>query len=53
MSIFRTLGRILGGMMGARFICKGCKHKLPIDYQIKTKGYCYMCDPNVTLRDLQ
>lgn len=34
------------------FNCKGCGHNLPKDYQIKTDGYCYLCDPNVTVDEL-
>jgi 16S rRNA G966 N2-methylase RsmD len=35
-----------------RFICEACNHELPISYSIKTKNYCYMCDPNITMEEL-
>jgi hypothetical protein len=34
------------------FKCKGCGHELPENFQMKTKGYCYMCDPEVTVKEL-
>jgi uncharacterized protein YlaI len=34
------------------FVCKGCKHELPIEYQMRTIGYCYLCDPNITIQEL-
>jgi len=34
------------------FICKQCNHKLPMKFQMKTKGYCYMCDPHITVEEL-
>jgi hypothetical protein len=34
------------------FICKGCGHELPEDYSMRTEGYCYMCDPNITTEEL-
>lgn len=33
------------------FVCQGCKCKVPNDFSIKTDGYCYLCDPNVTLEE--
>ena len=33
------------------FICKGCKHELYIDFNLRTKGFCYLCDPNITLEE--
>jgi uncharacterized protein YlaI len=38
--------------MEETFICQSCKHELPIDYCMKTEGFCYLCDPNVTLEEL-
>ena len=34
------------------FICEGCKHELPEDYQMRTKGWCYLCDPHITVAEL-
>ncbi len=34
------------------FICKSCNHELPAAYIMLTPGYCYMCDPNVSLEEL-
>jgi hypothetical protein len=34
------------------FKCKGCGHKLPPEFCMRTKNYCYLCDPNVTLDEL-
>ena len=31
------------------FICQGCKHELPMDFNLRTEGFCYLCDPNITL----
>jgi Asp-tRNA(Asn)/Glu-tRNA(Gln) amidotransferase B subunit len=36
----------------SRFTCKWCKHTLPMKFQMRTKDYCYMCDPNITLEEL-
>ena len=33
------------------FICQGCKHELPIDFNVRTEGFCYLCDPNITLEE--
>lgn len=34
------------------FICKGCGQTLSKYLQIKTFGYCYLCDPNITVKEL-
>lgn len=34
------------------FTCKACKCKLPIDFQMRTEGFCYLCDPNITIEEL-
>jgi len=34
------------------FVCNGCKHELPSDYSMRTKGYCYLCDPNISVDEL-
>lgn len=34
------------------FKCKGCGHELPSTYCIRTLGYCYLCDPNITVDEL-
>jgi hypothetical protein len=31
------------------FVCQGCKCEVPNDFSVKTDGYCYLCDPEVTL----
>ena len=31
------------------FTCQNCKHELPNKFNLRTKGYCYLCDPNITL----
>ncbi len=33
------------------FICTSCKHTLPKTFQVRTPGFCYLCDPNVTLEE--
>ena len=33
------------------FICQGCKHELPMDFNLRTEGFCYLCDPNITLAE--
>lgn len=33
------------------FTCLGCGHKLTMDYNARTKNYCYLCDPNITLEE--
>lgn len=39
-------------MSNETFTCKGCNHELPEVYSIKPGGYCYLCDPNVTVKEL-
>ena len=34
------------------FVCKGCNHLLNNVCQLRTAGYCYLCDPNITLEEL-
>lgn len=34
------------------FTCKACKHELPVSYSLRTEGYCYLCDPNITVAEL-
>jgi hypothetical protein len=34
------------------FVCKQCNHELPIDFNMRTDGYCYLCDPNVSVEEL-
>jgi len=33
------------------FICQGCKHELSMDFNLRTEGFCYLCDPNITLAE--
>lgn len=33
------------------FVCQGCKCEVPNDFSVKTDGYCYLCDPKVTLEE--
>lgn len=33
------------------FICQGCKHELPMDFNLRTEGFCFLCDPNITLAE--
>jgi hypothetical protein len=33
------------------FVCQGCRCKVPNDFSVKTNGYCYLCDPEVTLEE--
>lgn len=35
----------------ATFICKGCNHELPMEFNLRTEGYCHLCDPNITLEE--
>ena len=34
------------------FVCQGCKHELELKFSIKTQGWCYLCDPNISLEEL-
>jgi len=34
------------------FKCKGCSCELTADYSLRTEGWCYLCDPNITLEEL-
>lgn len=34
------------------FTCNGCGHELPNSFSLRTKDYCYMCDPNISLSEL-
>lgn len=34
------------------FTCQGCLHELPLSYSLRTEGYCYYCDPNISLLEL-
>lgn len=31
--------------------CHGCGHYVPKDYVLRTQGFCYLCDPNITLEE--
>lgn len=33
------------------FTCKGCGHNLPMEFNVRTENYCYLCDPKVTLNE--
>lgn len=33
------------------FRCKGCNNRLISSFSLKTEGYCYLCDPNITLEE--
>lgn len=33
------------------FICQACNNNLPIEFNVRTKGFCYLCDPNLTLEE--
>lgn len=33
------------------FTCQSCKHNLPIEFNVRTEGFCYLCDPNITLEE--
>ena len=34
------------------FKCKSCGNELPVNFQMRTEGYCYLCDPKVTVEEL-
>lgn len=34
------------------FTCQACKHELPLDFSMRTEGFCYLCDPNITVDEL-
>lgn len=34
------------------FTCTSCNHELPESFQMRTPGYCYLCDPHVTVEEL-
>ena len=33
------------------FTCQACNHHLPIEFNVRTEGLCYLCDPNITLEE--
>jgi hypothetical protein len=33
------------------FKCHGCGHECNEDYNLRTEGFCYLCDPNITLEE--
>lgn len=35
----------------AHFKCHGCGHECHEDYNLRTEGFCYLCDPNITLEE--
>ena len=43
---------IVNALVGGSFVCQGCGHELINDFCMKTGGYCYLCDPNITLEEL-
>ena len=40
---------VCNNVLADGFICQGCKHELPMDFNLRTEGFCYLCDPNITL----
>lgn len=38
-------------LLNQTFVCKGCTHELPNSYSMRTDGYCYLCDPAITLAE--
>jgi hypothetical protein len=34
------------------FTCKGCGHDLPTEFSLKTKDFCYLCDPDISIDEL-
>lgn len=38
--------------VGGSFVCQGCKCDLDEIYSLRTKSFCYLCDPNITLEEL-
>jgi hypothetical protein len=37
---------------GEYFTCKACNHELSKDFCLKTKDFCYLCDPEISISDL-
>jgi len=35
------------------FVCKGCAHELQKSYSLRTPEYCFLCDPAISLQELQ
>ena len=33
------------------FTCLGCNHHLPMEFNVRTENFCYLCDPNITLEE--
>lgn len=33
------------------FTCKGCNCQLEMTFQLRTEGFCYLCDPDITLEE--
>lgn len=33
------------------FTCQGCNHHLPMEFNVRTENFCYLCDPNITLEE--
>lgn len=34
------------------FKCQGCGCEVPMSFSLRTDGYCYLCDPNITVQEL-
>ena len=34
------------------FVCKGCACEVRAEYSLRTPGYCYLCDPAITIDEL-
>ena len=33
------------------FRCNACGHELPKTFQLRSEGFCYMCDPDIKLEE--
>lgn len=34
------------------FTCQACNHYLDNEFNMRTEGFCYLCDPNITIEEL-
>jgi len=50
-SINHENGNDANRLLADGFTCQACNHHLPIEFNVRTEGFCYLCDPNITLEE--
>lgn len=51
MKVFNSTDTPLGGAEKGSFTCRGCNNELPSEYNVRTDGFCFLCDPKITLEE--